>query len=146
MRLSYPDPRNHDIVAWIGRPNDRCALVPREHAKISVFDSSVQGGDAAWEGIRVYRGKVFKLDRHIRRLHDSARALAFEGVHTADQVRGRGAHCAGCGGGVRGWGAHCAGAGAGCGGGVQGRGACARAHTCAYLPRHTGPCRARPTA
>ena len=37
----YPDPRNHDIVVWIGTPEDRFALVPREQAKISVFDSAV---------------------------------------------------------------------------------------------------------
>lgn len=35
--------------------------------KVSVFDSSVQGGDAVWEGIRVYRGKVFCLDRCVYR-------------------------------------------------------------------------------
>eukprot|EP00750_Incisomonas_marina_P019570 INCI3580.5.p1 GENE.INCI3580.5~~INCI3580.5.p1 ORF type:complete len:608 (-),score=109.08 INCI3580.5:213-2036(-) len=83
----YPDPRNHDIVVWIGTRDERCALVPREHARISVFDSTVQGGDAVWEGLRVYRGKIFKLDRHIRRLHESARAMGFSGVHTADQVK-----------------------------------------------------------
>ena len=38
-----------------------------EDAKVSVFDSSVQGGDAVWEGLRVYDGKVFMLDRHISR-------------------------------------------------------------------------------
>lgn len=83
----YPDPRNHDIVVWIGNPDSRFALVPREQAKISVFDSSVQGGDGVWEGLRVYRGKVFKLDRHIRRMHESAKAMGFKGVHTADQIK-----------------------------------------------------------
>ena len=83
----YPDPRNHDIVVWIGTREERCALVPRELAKISVFDSTVQGGDGVWEGIRVYRGRIFKLDRHIRRLHESARAMGFKGVHSAEQVK-----------------------------------------------------------
>mgnify|MGYP000577599832 FL=1 len=83
----YPDPRNHDILVWIGTAEQRYALYPREHAKISVFDSTVQGGDGVWEGLRVYRGKVFKLDRHIRRLHESAKAMGFKGVHTADQVK-----------------------------------------------------------
>jgi branched-chain amino acid aminotransferase len=43
------DPRNNDIKVWI---KDR--LYPREQAKVSVFDSVVQGGDAVWEGLRVY--------------------------------------------------------------------------------------------
>ena len=36
--------------------------------KISVFDSVVQGGDAVWEGLRVYKGKIFKLEEHLDRL------------------------------------------------------------------------------
>ena len=59
-RLS--DPRNADILVWIG---DR--LLPRELAKVSVFDSSVQGGDAVWEGLRIYNSKIFKLDEHLDR-------------------------------------------------------------------------------
>lgn len=51
----YPDKRNFDILVWIGTPEERNALLPREHAKLSVFDSAVQGGDAVWEGLRVYR-------------------------------------------------------------------------------------------
>lgn len=35
--------------------------------KVSVFDSVVQGGDAVWEGLRVYNGKIFKLDEHLDR-------------------------------------------------------------------------------
>lgn len=41
-------------------------LVTSSFAQVSVFDSSVQGGDAVWEGIRVYNGKVFCLDRCVR--------------------------------------------------------------------------------
>lgn len=48
-----PDARNRDIWVHVGG-----ALVPRSEAKVSVFDSSVQGGDAVWEGLRVYGGKV----------------------------------------------------------------------------------------
>lgn len=72
-RLS--DPRNANLLVWVG---DR--LLPRELAKVSVFDSAVQGGDAVWEGLRVYGNTVFKLDEHINRLFDSARAMAFEHV------------------------------------------------------------------
>ncbi|CAN0433844.1 unnamed protein product, partial [Laminaria digitata] len=47
---------------------------------VSVFDSSVQGGDAVWESVRVYNGRVFMLDRHLQRLQDSAYALTFEAI------------------------------------------------------------------
>mmetsp|Transcript_10578 Transcript_10578/g.17246 ORF Transcript_10578/g.17246 Transcript_10578/m.17246 type:complete len:670 (-) Transcript_10578:128-2137(-) len=72
-RLS--DPRNANLLVWVG---DR--LLPRDLAKISVFDSTVQGGDACWEGMRVYKGKVFQLDAHVNRMLDSAQSLAFENV------------------------------------------------------------------
>jgi len=35
--------------------------------QVSVFDSIVQGGDGVWEGLRVYKGKVFKLEEHLDR-------------------------------------------------------------------------------
>jgi branched-subunit amino acid aminotransferase/4-amino-4-deoxychorismate lyase len=35
-----------------------------------VFDSVVQGGDAVWEGLRIYDGKVFKLEEHLDRCSD----------------------------------------------------------------------------
>lgn len=76
-----PDPRNAEIEIWIG---DR--LHPRADAKISVFDSVVQGGDAVWEGLRVYDGHVFQLDAHLDRLFASAHALAFEGVPSRREV------------------------------------------------------------
>jgi len=70
------DPRNGEIRVHVGGK-----LVPRAEAKVSVFDSSVQGGDAVWEGLRVYDGRVFLLERHLERLERSARALRFE-MHT----------------------------------------------------------------
>lgn len=76
------DVRNVDILIWCG---DR--LVPREHAKMSVFDSTVQGGDAVWEGLRVYDGRVMKLEEHLDRLFDSARAMAFANIPSRDYVR-----------------------------------------------------------
>lgn len=69
------DPRNAHVLVWVG---DR--LLPRELAKVSVFDSSVQGGDAVWEGLRVYENSVFKLEEHINRLFDSAKAMDFANV------------------------------------------------------------------
>lgn len=61
--------------------------MPRETAKVSVFDSVVQGGDAVWEGLRVYSGKLFKLEEHLDRLFDSAKALAFSNVPTREEVK-----------------------------------------------------------
>ena len=75
VRPPLPDPRNATVLVWVG---DR--LVPRDLARVSVFDSAVQGGDAVWEGLRVYGGRVFKLNEHLDRLFDSAKALAFAKV------------------------------------------------------------------
>ncbi|MDA7916129.1 aminotransferase class IV [Verrucomicrobia bacterium] len=52
-------------------------LLHRDKAGISPFDSAVQGGDAVWEGLRVYNGRIFKLREHLNRLVSSAKALAF---------------------------------------------------------------------
>ena len=56
---------------------------------VSPWDSVVQGGDATWEGIPVYRGKILSLDQHLRRLFQSAKALGFEPkhMHTKEEVR-----------------------------------------------------------
>ena len=78
---TLPDPRNAEIQIWVD------GLKPRAEAKISVFDSSVQGGDAVWEGLRVYEGCIADLDRHLDRLFDSAKAMAFEGVPSRADVK-----------------------------------------------------------
>ena len=80
--LQQFDKRNKNIQIWVGH-----GLVPREEAKISVFDSSVQGGDAVWEGMRVYQQGVYCLDRHLDRLEDSALAMAFEKIPSRDFIR-----------------------------------------------------------
>ena len=69
------DERNKNIKVWI---NDK--LYNREDAKISVFDSLTQGGDAVWEGIRVYNGKIFCLDKHLDRLMESAKSMDFKNI------------------------------------------------------------------
>lgn len=69
------DQRNDNIKIWIDG-----ILYKREDAKISVFDSLSQGGDAVWEGLRVYNGKVFCLNEHLNRLVESAKSMAFEKV------------------------------------------------------------------
>ncbi|XP_062211337.1 branched-chain-amino-acid aminotransferase-like protein 1 isoform X2 [Phragmites australis] len=77
-----PVPANKKILVWVGD-----GLFPRDTAKVSVFDSVVQGGDAVWEGLRIYDGKVFKLDEHLDRLFDSARAMAFINVPSRDWIK-----------------------------------------------------------
>ncbi|RZC81281.1 hypothetical protein C5167_043883 [Papaver somniferum] len=77
-----PVPANDKILVWVGNE-----IVPRDSAKVSVFDSVVQGGDAVWEGLRVYSGRVFKLDEHLDRLSDSAKALAFVNVPTREEIK-----------------------------------------------------------
>ena len=75
------DPRNADIKVMIdGR------LHARDEARVSVFDSVVQGGDAVWEGLRVYDGRIAALDAHVRRLRDSAHALGFDAIPSAREV------------------------------------------------------------
>src|SRR5262245_6235515 len=74
MLQSY-DARNADIVYW-------CAgvLRHRDEPGISPFDSVVQGGDAVWEGLRLYDGRIFALDAHLARLRRSAVALGFAAI------------------------------------------------------------------
>lgn len=62
-------------------------LYHRNEAKISVFDSAVQGGDAVWEGLRVYNNKVFCLDEHINRLHASAHTLMFADIPSKEFIK-----------------------------------------------------------
>src|SRR6266403_2976406 len=66
------NPRNRDLIV-----NINGELVHRDEAGISPFDSAVQGGDAVWEGLRLYSGRIFKLHEHLDRLERSARALSF---------------------------------------------------------------------
>ena len=69
------DERNRDLVVSVNG-----VLRHRDEPHVSVFDSVVQGGDAVWEGLRVYDGRVFRLTEHLARLRRSARALAFTEV------------------------------------------------------------------
>ncbi len=65
-------------------------LVDRDQAVISVFDHGLLYGDGVFEGIRSYGGKVFRLDKHIRRLFDSAKgirlAIPLEPAQVAEAV------------------------------------------------------------
>lgn len=75
------DERNRDIKIWIDG-----VLRHRDDAGVSPFDSAVQGGDAVWEGLRLYDGKIFKLREHLDRLVSSAKALAFDTIPSHDDI------------------------------------------------------------
>ncbi|MDQ6809654.1 MAG: aminotransferase class IV [Verrucomicrobiota bacterium] len=79
--LQQFDERNRDLIVNIsGR------LVHRDEAGVSPFDSAVQGGDAVWEGLRLYDGRIFKLDEHLARLERSARALSFVEAPSREEI------------------------------------------------------------
>ncbi len=80
-KYNLPDPRNEKTLVYVN------GLVPRAEAKVSVLDSVVQGGDAVWEGLRVYRGKVLQLEEHLDRLFASAKVMAFENIPSREEVR-----------------------------------------------------------
>ncbi len=75
------DPRNRDLIVNVGG-----RLTHRNDAAVSPFDSSVQGGDAVWEGLRLYEGRVFRLEQHLDRLVGSAKALAFTDIPSREQI------------------------------------------------------------
>jgi branched-chain amino acid aminotransferase len=75
------DERNRDLIV-----NVNGQLVHRDKAGISPFDSAVQGGDAVWEGLRLYNGRIFKLHEHLDRLEHSARALSFVEIPSHEKI------------------------------------------------------------
>jgi branched-chain amino acid aminotransferase len=80
MQQRY-DPRNADLLV-----NVNGELVHRDQARISPFDSAVQGGDAVWEGLRLYGGRIFRLNEHLERLRSSALALAFAEIPSTERL------------------------------------------------------------
>ena len=75
------DERNRDLVV-----NINGELVHRDKARISPLDSAVQGGDAVWEGLRLYNGRIFKLHEHLDRLERSACALSFADIPPREKI------------------------------------------------------------
>src|SRR5260370_21114589 len=75
------DEGNRDLIVSVAGQ-----LAHRDQAAVSPFDSAVQGGDAVWEGLRLYNGRIFRLDEHLARLRRSARALAFESVPSDEEI------------------------------------------------------------
>lgn len=85
MKQSF-DERNRDLIV-----NINGELLHRDSAGVSPFDSAVQGGDAVWEGLRLYQGRIFRLEQHLDRLVNSAKALAFTEIpsraHLVGEIR-----------------------------------------------------------
>ncbi|MXX76685.1 MAG: aminotransferase IV [Holophagales bacterium] len=79
--LQKANPRNRDLLININGD-----LIHRDQAGISPFDSAVQGGDAVWEGLRLYDGRIFKLEQHLDRLRHSALALAFAEIPQQEEI------------------------------------------------------------
>jgi branched-chain amino acid aminotransferase len=68
-----PDPRNETVLVYVNG-----ALVPREEAKVSVFDAGFALGDGVWEGLRLHKGRLLFLEAHLDRLEAGARAIALD--------------------------------------------------------------------
>jgi branched-chain amino acid aminotransferase len=75
------DERNRNLIV-----NVNGELLHRDKAGISPFDSAVQGGDAVWEGLRLYNGRIFKLHEHLDRLERSARAVSFAEIPPREKI------------------------------------------------------------
>ena len=67
------DDRNRDIKIWVDG-----ALVHRDEAKVSVYDSGFMLGDGMWEGMRLYDGEWAFFDAHMDRLFSSLKAVRLE--------------------------------------------------------------------
>lgn len=80
MKQSF-NPKNKDLLININGD-----LIHRDKAGISPFDSVVQGGDAVWEGLRLYQGRIFKLTEHLDRLRSSALAMAFTDIPSHEEI------------------------------------------------------------
>jgi branched-chain amino acid aminotransferase len=80
MQQTFNEKNRNLIVNINGR------LVHRDQARVSPFDSAVQGGDAVWEGLRLYQGRIFKLREHLDRLRSSALSLAFTEIPSHEAI------------------------------------------------------------
>ena len=75
------DPRNERVLVYV---NGR--LVPRQEARVSIFDAGFVLGDGVWEGIRLHRGRLLFLDAHLDRLYAGASDIALDIGMTRDEM------------------------------------------------------------
>jgi branched-chain amino acid aminotransferase len=64
------DPRNERVLVYVNG-----SFVPRDEARVSVFDAGFVLGDGVWEGLRLVKGKLISLDAHMDRLFEGARSI-----------------------------------------------------------------------
>lgn len=67
------DPRNDRVLVYVNGD-----FVPRDEARVSIFDSGFVLGDGIWEGLRLARGRIVSLDAHLDRLYDGATSIALD--------------------------------------------------------------------
>src|SRR5256712_12391242 len=72
-------PRLENAVYLDGR------FLPESEGKVSVFDHGLLYGDGVFEGIRAYNKRVFKLERHVERVYQSAKAIVLKIPHTPEE-------------------------------------------------------------
>jgi branched-chain amino acid aminotransferase len=76
------DPRNANALIYLNG-----ALVPREQARVSIFDGGFVVGDGVWEGLRLHKGALLFLERHLDRLYWGANKIALDfGLDRAELV------------------------------------------------------------
>src|SRR5206468_5628175 len=75
------DPRNETVLVYL---NGR--VVPRNEAKVSIFDAGFSLGDGVWEGLRLHKGALLFLDAHLDRLFAGARAIGLDIGLTRQEV------------------------------------------------------------
>ena len=78
------DPRNAAIKIYVNGD-----LVPRDEAKVSVYDSGFMLGDGVWEGLRLYNGRFAFLDEHLDRLFEAAKAIDLDIGKTPEEIAQR---------------------------------------------------------
>jgi branched-chain amino acid aminotransferase len=77
------DPRNDAVLVYVNGE-----FVPRNEARISIFDSGFVLGDGVWEGLRLMQGRIVSLDAHLDRLYEGARSIAIDiGMTRAELTR-----------------------------------------------------------
>ncbi|HEY3779180.1 MAG TPA: aminotransferase class IV [Rhizomicrobium sp.] len=67
------DPRNDSVLVWLNG-----ALIPRDEARVSLFDAGFVLGDGVWEGLRLHKGGLLFLDAHLDRLFAGSTAIALD--------------------------------------------------------------------
>ena len=75
------DPRNDSVRVYVNG-----AFVPRDEARVSVFDSGFVLGDGIWEGLRLVQGRIVSLDAHLDRLYEGAASIALDIGLTREQL------------------------------------------------------------